>query len=308
MSEHPDGGEGKRTGDLPSGRSRTAYLLSEGGFKVVLAVVCGGYVLLILAMLAGDMAYMVDESGGPGARHPILQALGEREIRNSIVLSLISCTLSAFLAVWFAVPIGYLLARMRFRGLALIDAILDIPIVLPPLVIGLSLLILFQFWPFTTKVGDLLPFPTPWDDERINSLVVYQVPAVVLAQFAVATAFAIRTMKATFDQIDPRREQVALTLGCSRFQAFMRVVLPEAFPGVLTAWTLAWARSLGEFGPLLIFAGATRNKTEVLSTTVFLELSIGNLGAAVAVSLIMIAAAVAVLVVARMWGRPVRMF
>jgi molybdate transport system permease protein len=109
-------------------------------------------------------------------------------------------------------------------------------------------------------------------------------------------------MRATFDQIDPRCEQVALTLGSSRGQAFARVVLPEARRGMLTALTLAWARSLGEFGPLLIFAGATRNKTEVLSTTVFLELSIGDLEAAVAVSLIMIVAAVIVLIVARVWG------
>ena len=75
-------------------------------------------------------------------------------------------------------------------------------------------------------------------------------------------------------------EEVALALGCSRLQAFSHVVLPEAKRGMLTAMTLAWARSLGEFGPLLIFAGATRNKTEVLSTTVFLELSIGDLEAA----------------------------
>ena len=66
--------------------------------------------------------------------------------------------------------------------------------------------------------------------------------------------------------------------------------------------TLAWARSLGEFGPLLSFAGATRMKTEVLSTTVFLELSIGNLEGAVAVSLLMVACAVLVLVIARIWG------
>ncbi len=71
---------------------------------------------------------------------------------------------------------------------------------------------------------------------------------------------------------------------------------------MLTAGTLAWARALGEFGPLLVFAGATRNKTEVLSTTVFLELSVGDLEAAVAVSLIMVLAAVCVLVIARVWG------
>ncbi len=71
---------------------------------------------------------------------------------------------------------------------------------------------------------------------------------------------------------------------------------------MLTAATLAWARSLGEFGPLLVFAGTTRNKTEVLSTTVFLEMSVGDLEAAVAVSLIMVIAAVIVLVIARLWG------
>ena len=78
--------------------------------------------------------------------------------------------------------------------------------------------------------------------------------------------------------------------------------MPEAGRGMVTAGTLAWARSLGEFGPLLVFAGATRMKTEVLSTTVFLELSVGDLSAAVAVSLIMVASAIVVLVLARIWG------
>ena len=71
---------------------------------------------------------------------------------------------------------------------------------------------------------------------------------------------------------------------------------------MVTAATLAWARALGEFGPILVFSGATRLRTEVLPTTVFLELSVGNLEAAVAVSLVMVAAAVAVLVVIRLYG------
>jgi molybdate transport system permease protein len=193
--------------------------------------------------------------------------------------------MTAILSLWVAVPVGYLLSRHQFLGKNLIDAILDIPIVLPPLVVGLSLLILFQYLPVV-----------------VREAVVYQIPAVILAQFMVACAFAVRIMRATFDQIDARREQVALTLGCTRAQAFGRVVLPETKRGVLTAGTLAWARSLGEFGPLLVFAGATRGKTEVLSTTVFLELSIGDLEAAVAVSLIMVFAAIVVLVIARLWG------
>jgi molybdate transport system permease protein len=168
----------------------------------------------------------------------------------------------------------------------LLDAVLDIPIVLPPLVVGLSLLILFQFKPFAFIARD----------------VVYQIPAVILAQFSVACAFAVRTMKSTFDHINPRCEQVAVALGCSRTQAFGRVVLPEATSGMMTAFTLAWARSLGEFGPLLIFAGATRMKTEVLSTTVFLEMNVGNIEGAVAVSMIMVVAAVTVLIITRLYG------
>src|SRR5207248_6134841 len=120
--------------------------------------------------------------------------------------------------------------------------------------------------------------------------------------FAVAAAFAVRTMRVTFDQIAPRQEQVALTLGCTRSQAFWLVVLPQARRGVLTAATLAWARALGEFGPVLVFAGATRMYTEVLPTSVFLELSIGDLEGAVAVSILMVAAALVVLLIVRVYG------
>jgi len=132
--------------------------------------------------------------------------------------------------------------------------------------------------------------------------VTYAIPSVIVAQFSVACAFAVRTMRVTFDQINPRSEQVALTLGCTRSQAFWLVTLPEARRGMLTAATLAWARALGEFGPILVFSGATRMKTEVLATTVFLELSIGNLEAAVAVSLLMIIAAIVVLLLVRWFG------
>jgi len=285
------------TPQLPN---RPRRVRSDGLFFVILGVIGLAYVLLIVAMLAADAAYMVTDRRpqvadaawsdahpllAPWVNNAIVAALAKPEIRYSVRLSLLSCTATTILSLWIAVPVGYLLSRHRFPGRNLIDAILDIPIVLPPLVVGLSLLILFQY------------FPRSW-----REAVVYEIPAVILAQLAVACAFAVRTMRATFDQIDARREQVALTLGCSRAQAFGLVVLPEAKRGILTAATLAWARALGEFGPLLIFAGATRNKTEVLSTSVFLELSIGDLGAAVAVSLIMVFAAVVVLIVARLWG------
>jgi molybdate transport system permease protein len=248
----------------PSGRAFTAGLAILGGL----------YVLLLAGMLAGDFLFTT-----PGH---LFEALRSREIRYSIGLSLASAAAAAAISLLVAIPLGYLLSRRRFPGRGVVDAFVEVPIVLPPLVVGLSLLILFR-----------LP---------LLEGVTYEIPAVVIAQVAVSAAFATRTMKATFDQLDPRTEQVALTLGCSPAGAFFRVALPEAGRGVVTAATLAWARALGEFGPVLVFAGATRMKTEVLATTVFLELSVGRLEAAAAVSLLMVLASVAVLAVVRFLG------
>lgn len=254
----------------------------DRSFLVALAVLGGGYVLLIVAMFAADLAFTTPLA--------LVKALGSPEIRFATTLTLVSSTLSAVLSTLVALPLGYLLSRYDFTGKKLLNAVLDIPVVLPPLVVGLSLLILFQ-----TAAGRFF--------ENHLFGVTYQVPSVILAQFSVAAAFAIRVLQAAFNQITPRTEQVALTLGCSRAQAFFRVVLPEARRAVLAAFAIAWARSLGEFGPVLVFSGATRMKTEVLSTTVFLELSVGHLDAAVAVSLFMILIAVVVLILLQQLGK-----
>jgi len=234
-----------------------------------------------VAMLAADLFFTTPDH--------LLGALQSPEIKYAIKLSLLSCSITAILSLWVAVPLGYLLARTQFRGKLLVDTLLDIPIVLPPLVIGLSLLILFQ-----TRIGKFF--------EEHFLTVTYAVPSVILAQFSVAAAFAVRTMRVTFEQIPARNEQVALTLGCTRAQAFWNVTMPESRRGLLTAFTLSWARSLGEFGPILIFSGATRLRTEVLPTTVFLELSVGRIEAAIAVSLLMIGVAVIVLILTRTLG------
>lgn len=251
---------------------------SDTFFLSGLIILGGTYVLIIVLMVLADIAYTDTAS--------LLQALNSKEIRFSISLSLISCCISTALSLWVAVPIGYLMSRFQFRGKSLVDTVLDIPIVLPPLVIGISLLILFNFPPFS------------W----FSDAVVFEVPAVIIAQFMVAAAFAVRTMRVTFDQIPSRFEDVAMTLGCNRSQAFWQVILPQAKRGLLAAGTIAWARSLGEFGPILVFAGSTRMRTEVLPTSVYLEMQAGNLKGMLAVSIIMVAAAATVLILARLFG------
>jgi molybdate transport system permease protein len=304
----------------PSSRPHRAG--SDAPFYFAMWGVGGSYVVLIVALLLADVAFMFKEDRDNGDRSHddttgevaasekveaanerkkmgpwwhVSQALSKPEIQFAIRLTLLSCTVSALLSIGVATPLGYLLSRFAFRGRWLIDTIIDVPIVLPPLVIGLSLLILFHLPIAGTNLEEQIQ---RWLGFRVT----YAQPAVVLAQFAVACAFAVQTMRVTFDQIDPRAEQVALTLGCRRSQAFLYVALPQAWRGMIAATTVAWARSLGEFGPILVFAGATRMRTEVLSTTVFLELSVGKLEAAVAVSLLMVACAVAVLGIVRLLG------
>lgn len=252
-------------------------------FWGILALITGSYLVFLLATLLATAGY-----AKPGS---LLAALDSPHIRYATWLSLGSCTITAVLSLFIAVPAGYLLARGRFPGRALVEAALDIPIVLPPMVLGLCLLIFFQ-----THTGHAIDRVLPFT---------YQIPGVILAQLVIGAAFAIRTMRTVFDQLSSRPEDVAMTLGCSRFQAVWLVTFPAAMRGMFAAASVAWARSLGEFGPVLVFAGATRGKTEVLPTTVWLELSVGNLEAAVAVSLLLVLCAMVVLVLLRLAGERV---
>ena len=205
-------------------------------------------------------------------------------IRHALWMSLWTSFVTALLALLFAVPMGYSLSRFRFPGRFLVDAIVDLPIIFPPLAAGLILLVFFQTDFGKWIEGNLLEF-------------VFQPEGIVLCQFLVSASFAIRSAKIAFDDVDRRYENVALTLGCTRWGSFRRVSLPLALNGIIAGGALTWARAFGLFGPLMIFVGSFRGRTEVLSTTIFLEQSVGNLEVALAVALLMIFVAVVALAI-----------
>jgi len=158
-----------------------------------------------------------------------------------------------------------------------VDAIVDLPIVFPPLVAGLTLLVFFS----QTAAGR-------WIQQDLGLDFVFQPKGIVLCQFVTAASFAIRSAKTAFDDVDRRFENVALTLGCTQWGSFRRVCLPLARNGIIAGGILTWARAFGLFGPLMIFVGSFRGRTEVLSTTIFLEQSVGNLEVALAIALLLI--------------------
>ncbi|MGQ9589815.1 MAG: ABC transporter permease [Planctomycetota bacterium] len=253
---------------------RRVHLLSVA-CTASLAVFLAG----IAAVLAADLSY-VD-------RDAFRAALSSEPVRAAIALSAKTSAATLALVLIVAVPTGYALSRFRFPGRTIADAVVDLPIVLPPVVIGVSLLVFFQTAPGRWVEGTLLRF-------------VYTVPGIVLCQFAVSASYAIRSAKAAFDSSDPALEELALTLGSTRTQAFFRVALPLARSGVLAGAILAWTRAVGLFAPLMVFTGAVRGRTEVMPTTVYLELSVGRIDMALAVAFVLLALAGAALVAIRL--------
>jgi len=241
------------------------------------------FVAAILALIVADLAY-----ARPAA---LVEALRSPDLRHAIVLSLVTTGATLVLVVGFAVPVGYALSRYRFSGSLVVDAVVDLPIVLPPVVIGVSLLVLFR-----TSVGQ-------WIESVPGLQFVYTPKGIVLCQFLVSASYGIRAAKAAFDGVDRRLEDLALTLGCTHGRALRLVALPMARGGLAAGAVMAWARALGVFGPLMVFAGAVRGRTEVMPTTVYLELSIGRIEPALAVSMLMLAIAMVALVAIHALGQ-----
>jgi molybdate transport system permease protein len=262
--------------------------------SVVTIAFLGAFVLGVLVLIAVDVFY--EKPGDTLAT--MAEALESPEIRYAIRLSLITSAITLVLVVCFAIPVGYALSRYRFPGSVVLDAIVDLPIVLPPVVIGVSLLVFFR-----TAVGQWIE-SLPWLQ------FVYTPKGIVLCQFVMSASYGVRAAKAAFDAADRRLEDLALTLGCTHGRAFCRVALPMARGGLAAGAVMAWARAVGVFGPLMVFAGAVRMKTEVMPTTVYLELSIGRIEPALAVSMLMLAIAMVALTLIhaigqahRWWGR-----
>ena len=172
-----------------------------------LSVVTVSFLLVFLAAIAilvlADLFYTDCET--------ILGLFRSREVLAAMRLSAVTSVITLFLVVLFAVPMGYALSRYRFPGHTASDVLVDLPIVLPPVVVGVSLLVFFATWPgrWITHLG-------------FNP---HSVVGIVLCQFFVSASFAIRSVKAAFDSVDTKLENLALTLGCMRARAFRMVAL-----------------------------------------------------------------------------------
>lgn len=218
-------------------------------------------------------------------------ALAESEAGDALRLSFLAATASLLLVVVLGTPAAYLLAHADFRGRSVLDAILDLPTVLPPGVAGLGLLLVFGR---RGIVGSALE---PWGVE-----IAFTPAAVVLANAFVASPFYVRAAKAGFLSVDSELEEAAWAMGLSRARCFLTVSVPLARPALLAGATMAWARALGEFGATIMFAGSLPGVTRTAPVAIYQGMETG-LDAPLALSAALVAASFAMLAAARLFSR-----
>lgn len=185
----------------------------------------------------------------------------------------VALRLSLKVAIWatlidlvFGVALGYLLARKRFAGRELLDALLTLPMVMPPTVLGYYLLVLIGR---NGVIG-------AWLQQHFGINLIFTWQAAVIAAAVVAFPLVLKGARAAFEGIDTQYEQAARVLGVSPFGVFLRVTLPLAWRGVLGGTLLAFARSMGEFGATLMVAGSIPGKTQTLSIAVYEAVQAGQ--------------------------------
>ena len=206
---------------------------------------------------------------------------------TALVLSLGTASLSAAVCLLLGVPMALVLARARFPGRSVVRALVLVPLVLPPVVGGLALLATFGrrglLGPALEATGIPLAFSTA---------------AVVIAQIFVSLPFVVISLEGALATQGDRFDQIAASLGAGRLRTFRRVTLPLLAPAVVSGTILAFARSLGEFGATLTFAGSLQGTTRTLPLEIYLQREVDP-DAALALSLVLVAVAVIVVVLAR---------
>jgi len=206
---------------------------------------------------------------------------------SALSLSLITSAVTVLIAIITGTPLAFLLARWKFRGKGALELLIDLPVILPPSVAGLSLLLAFGrqgiFGGWLSTIGIGLPFTTA---------------AVVLAQTFVSAPLFVRSARIGFAGIERQLEEAATVEGADEWQIFRFIMFPLAGRAFLTGLILTWTRALGEFGATLLFAGNLIGKTQTMPLAIYLGFERG-IGVAIALSFMLLMVSIVLLGITR---------
>lgn len=213
----------------------------------------------------------------------LTQALGETSSRDAMLLSLWTSSIAVLLVLVFGTPLAMLMARGRGPAPRVVEALLNVPLLLPPAVAGLGLLVVFGphglFGSLLNSVGITLTF---------------NAAGVVLAQFFVACPFYVKGFARAIEQVPEEYIEASLELGAGPLRRFFHIVLPCAWRGAATGATLSWCRALGEFGATLLFAGNMPGSTQTMPLAIYVGFE-SNIQQALALSALLLAPVICVL-------------
>jgi molybdate transport system permease protein len=250
-------------------RAEHALLLGVGG--ILVAFVAAPLVALLFTATAADFL--------AGLNHPL--------VWPALRLSLFTTLVSLLLVVLLGTPLAWTLARTQGRAARALETFMQLPIVIPPAVAGVAMLLafgrrgLFAGW----------LYPTGWS-------VTFSTAAVIVAEVFVSAPFFVQAATSAFRRIDPELLVVARSLGASPLRLFHRVALPLAAPGLIAGGAMSWARSLGEFGATLMFAGNLQGKTQTLPLAIYTALE-SDMRAAQALAIVLVVFAFGLLLLMR---------
>jgi molybdate transport system permease protein len=242
------------------------------------AVILAAY----LALIASNAIYLGWSDG--------LHFLGQPRMWQRLRLTLWTSALATGLSMLIGIPAGYALSRLRLPAPCLMSTLIDLPVMVPPAAVGAFLFGLVRTEPLRGLQGIL------------GLQLGHNAAGVVFVQFVVTVAFCARLMKAAFDTVNPRFEQVSRSLGATLPRTFRQVTLPLAKRGILASLVVVWARAAAEWEALMLFVGGTTGETDVLPFAIYLDWNGGLMGWCVSMSLVCILMAIVAMGAMRLIG------
>ena len=249
------------------------------GFGITLGFTVAYLSLLILIPLAGLFWRSASMTGAE-----FLAAVASPRALAAYRLSFGAAAAAAFVNAGFGLVVAWVLVRYRFPGRSVLDALVDLPFALPTAVAGITLTALLakNGW-----IGSLL--------EPLGIAVAYTPLGVTVALVFIGIPFVVRTVQPVLEDLEPELEEAAASLGASRFETFRRVLFPALWPALVTGFTLAFARAVGEYGSVVFISGNMPMKTEIAPLLIVTQLEQYDYAGATAIAAVLLVISFALL-------------
>ncbi|VVB69082.1 Molybdate/tungstate transport system permease protein WtpB [uncultured archaeon] len=259
-------------GKLPSRGQETVRTFARAR-EMALKTALGLLMILALAFIALPVASLFLKS----PLDATIRSMHDPVVIDALRLSLTTSTLTVLVVVLIGTPIAYVNARFQYPGKEIADSLIDLPVIMPPAVAGIALLMAFG------RMGILGHYLSPF-----GISIAFTTLAVIMAQVFVSSPFYIRQAKTSFEDVDVAFENAARTLGASRLFTFFHVILPMALNGLISGAIMAFARSLGEFGATIMFAGNFQGRTQTMPLAIYTAMQ-GDLDVSLCLAMILVA-------------------